>query len=99
MDLSVIEKKVFIPKSNINETHSLALRIFDSKKRQVAYKSTRLGTITADNTGVSFQCEDEFIGCEFEIKDLQNNKATITGKFTKGKTTKATSDKESKKDE
>lgn len=99
MELTVTDNKVFIPKSDINETHSLALRVFDSKGKQIAYKSTRLGTITADNNGVSFHCENELIGCDFEIKDLQNSKATVTGKLVKQKAAKTTVEKETKKDE
>ncbi|MDD4291994.1 MAG: hypothetical protein PHX51_07165 [Clostridia bacterium] len=91
MELEIKDKKVFISKTDINETHDLALRIFDSKGVRVDYKSTRIGGLFVDKTGVSFDCPNEFAGCEFEIKDLQNSKAGLSGKLVKAKPAKVTS--------
>lgn len=83
MDIVITDSKGFIDKEKINETHSLALRIFDDKGAQVAYRSTRLGTLKVDSLGVSFKCDESFIGCKYVIKDLNNPKEIITGKLIK----------------
>lgn len=46
-----------------------ALRIFKGKE-QVDYKSTRLGTLEAENDGISFDCPEEIVGLDYELKGL-----------------------------
>lgn len=64
--LKIVDNKALIkadPKKNY------ALRIFKDNE-QVAYKSTRLGDLHSESDGVSFDCPEEFIGLDYELKVL-----------------------------
>lgn len=59
---------------------SYALRIFDGKT-QVDYRSTRLGTLEVETDGVSFDCPDEIIGLDYELK-VPTGKVEVAEKGT-----------------
>ncbi len=61
-------------------------RIYRGEKL-VDYSSTRLGTIEAVPGGykIIFDDEDEFIGCSYELKDVNARKIIAEGKVESGK--------------
>lgn len=80
MELTITDNKVFIPKSKINETHPLEIRIYDIQGSLVTALSTRSKTITVNKDGVVFKCDESYAGCEYKLIDWKNG-TVIWGKL------------------
>lgn len=61
----------------LKQDHSFALRVFDSDGHQILYRSTRLGTLDLKDINVP----NEYIGFDYELKDISELKVISSGKI------------------
>lgn len=61
----------------LKQDHSFALRVFDSDGHQILYRSTRLGTLDIKEIDVP----GEYLGYDYELKDINELKVISSGKI------------------